>query len=183
MIVFAFATAAGAQSLADLARQERERKKNVESKITLTNDSVRPAPARAPAAQTPAATPSAVPPLSAPASAATEVKSDAKPDKAAAADKPVRDEKYWRGAFKQAREDLSRAETQVKAQELRLSQAHKDLLLRSDIYNKEQTVAAEINAANTALDAARVSVEQSKQKISALEEELRRSGGPAGWAR
>jgi hypothetical protein len=56
-------------------------------------------------------------------------------------------------------------------------------LSRSDIHNKENTLGPEISDGQKQLEDVRNQVEQAKQKISDLEDELHRAGGPAGWAR
>lgn len=166
---FALAATLQAQGLADLARKERARQSNVESTRTLNNESVTagpltPSPAKAQTPATPAAAPA-----------------EAKP--AGPTDSQGRNEKYWRDAFTQARGDLSRAQAEAKAAEIRLNQANKDYLQRSDIFNKEQQIGDEIKAADTELKAARTRITAAEGKIASLEDELRRSGGPAGWAR
>jgi hypothetical protein len=178
-IFLIFAMTAPAQTLGEYARQQREKKANTGSTVTYTNDSLRPPPAP-PADASPATAPATT-------AAAPEAKPEAKgaaaETKPEAGQKPVRDEKYWRNLFAEARQDLARAENQVKVQQLRLNQAQKELLQRSDVYNKEQTIGDEIKEATAALEAAQKDVAQTKLKISTLEEDLRRSGSPAGWAR
>jgi chromosome segregation ATPase len=48
---------------------------------------------------------------------------------------------------------------------------------------KEQYSRAEVNEKDTKIAAKKQEVEQLKQKLSSMEDELRRSGGDIGWAR
>jgi hypothetical protein len=72
---------------------------------------------------------------------------------------------------------------EVKVAEGKVTQGGRDLLQRGDLFNKEQLVAAEIIAANADLKIAQQNAQAARDKLAQLEEELRRSGGPAGWAR
>ena len=60
--------------------------------------------------------------------------------------------------------------------------AHR-LLQLSSFYNREYRLGPELTAAQNELEAAKKDAEQANKKVSDLEDELRRSGGPAGWAR
>lgn len=152
-----FAVTCSAQSLADAARRERERQRQLESKAVYSNEGAEKKPAVVPAATVP---PKPVVPAV-----------------------PVRDEKYWRDAFQKARENAKRADDKVRLLELKVNQLSMQLLNRSDIYNREYRIGPEIGKAQAELDAARKEAAAAKQKIADLEEDLRRSGGPPGWAR
>ena len=101
----------------------------------------------------------------------------------AVTDNKGRDEKYWRTTFQKARDDLKRAEARVEILDLRVKDLNTQLLRRSDMYNRENRLGPEIAAAQKDLEDARKEAEQAKKKITDLEDELRRSGGPAGWGR
>jgi hypothetical protein len=159
----ALADLAGAQTVADVARQERERRQKTKSTIVITNSSLKPATPPQPAEET---------------AAAPEEKKEAAQPVA-----PGRDEKWWREAFSEARANVRRAEDQIRVLEIDLNRAKQDYLQRSDIYNRENRLNAEIAQINQKIDAARKDAEGARQRISQLEEELRRSGAPAGWAR
>ena len=156
-----------AQGLADVARHERVRKQNVDSKITVTTDTLKPGAAGTltkPIQQSQAAT---LHP----------------PQPTGPTDRQGRDEKYWRAAFAAARQELARAEMEAKVAEGRVTQANRDLLQRSNVFNNDQIAVVDINAANANLKAAKQNAQTARATIIRLEEELRRSGGPAGWAR
>jgi hypothetical protein len=159
---FVFCALLSGQSIADVARKERERQKQVQSKVTVTSRATTTGAASTPATAA----------VSAPAGKGVEV-----------TDNKGRDEKYWRTAFQKAREDAKRADDRVLALELKLKDLNMQFLNRSDIYNKENQLGPLITTAQKDLDQARITAAQAKQQISDLEEELRRSGGLAGWAR
>lgn len=160
---------AHAQSLVDVARQERARQEKVESRIVITNSTLKPG---FPGADKPAAQADQPP------------SPDEKPAETAA--KPAgdgRDEKWWRQAFQVARDNLKRAEDQLVVLQLDLNRANRDYLQRSDIYNRENRLNAEISQIKSRMEAATKDAEQARQRITELEEELRRANAPAGWAR
>jgi hypothetical protein len=163
-----FAIAASAQTIADVARAERERRKVVRSgKISITSTETTASSVGTPAPQT-ATTPSGTPAPATPG----EFK-----------DNKGRDEKSWRAIFQQARADAKRAEDRVAIVDLKIKQLNTDMLQYSSFYNRENRLGPELTAAQKELEEARAAAELAKKKISDLEEELRRSGGPAGWAR
>jgi hypothetical protein len=175
LLLLTFTFEASAQTIADIARRERARQKQVQSRNrgTYTN-STTPAPA--------------TPPRPSESSPAAEA-ADEKPQEAAAkppagpVDNQGRDEKYWRDAFEKARTDLRRAEENVQIQEARVKDLNTQLLRQSDIYNRENVLGPQITAAQKDLETARKDADQARNKVSNLEEELRGSGGLAGWAR
>ena len=144
------------QSVADVARQERERQKTGRSKIIVSGTGTVPARTSTPAA-----------------ASSDSVWTDNK----------GHDEKYWRAAFQKARDNARRADARAETLELKIKQLNTQILQRSDIYNRENTLGTEVAAAQKELEDARREAEQAKKTIADLEEELRRSGGPPGWAR
>jgi chromosome segregation ATPase len=176
VLLLACALASPAQTLADAARKERARQKQSQlqkqNKGTYTNATatVTSAPAK---------------PAGAGANAAPEVKAETEtpPKPAGPVDNRGRNEKYWRDAFENARNELRRAEEEVQIQEARVKDLNTQLLRQSDVYNRENVIGAQITEAQKALNTAKTKVEQAKNKVSNLEEELRSSGGLPGWAR
>ncbi len=167
-----FAVEAPAQSVADLARQERARKAGAEAKIKVTNDTLTVSQTAQPPAETKpvaAESPKPVAPAAVKATGPTDSKG--------------RDEKWWRAAFTDARAELKRSEDQIKLLQLKLNQSHLDYLQKSDLYSRELRLAAEMNALNAEMDAEQRKAENAQKKIEDLEEELRHSGGLPGWAR
>ena len=78
---------------------------------------------------------------------------------------------------------MKRAEEKAQLLDLRVKDLNSQLLNRSDIYNRENQLGPQITAAQMQLEDARVEAEQAKKKVTDLEDELRRAGGPPGWAR
>ncbi len=183
LLICSLAGAAQAQSLADAARKERDRQRTVQSKAVYSNESAK---ASIPAVPAP---PSAESTTSSPASATSisNATADRKPEETAAPTGPTdskgRDEKAWKATFSEARQELKRNEEKLQLAELKIRELNTQLLRQSDMYNRENRVSAELRAANETIETARRDVERSKQKIADLETELRRSGGPPGWAR
>ncbi len=172
--LFLIARPVPAQSVADLARRERERRKELAGKVYTNLD-----------------LPTATAPT--PATPAGEVKAgEAKPDEVSAqqpaarpagpTDNKGRDEKYWRSAFQAARDAVKSAEDDARIAELKVNDLNKQLMTQTGLYNREYRLAGDIEAAKTALDQSRLNVGRAKQKIADLEEELRRSNGLPGWA-
>lgn len=155
-----FALDCSAQSVvADAARQERERQKGLHSTITVTGV----------AASTAVSTAGTVP---SPVVKPFELK-----------DNNGHDEKYWRKLFDDARAELKRAEDRVQLLDTKVKGLNTEYLTRSDIYDRENQLGPKITENERQLDDARKDVEKANQKISDLEDELHKAGGPPGWAR
>jgi chromosome segregation ATPase len=172
-LLFVFCVQAQAQSIADAARQERERQKSLHSAIVITNENLKELSPSSPSNKensTPAATP------------ATAAKKD-ESDSGILKDNKGRDEKYWRETFATARQDLKRAQDVAEVLQLKINDLNTALLRQDDMYNKENILGPQITAAKAQLDDAQKQVAAAQQKISDLEDELRQSGGPPGWAR
>jgi hypothetical protein len=165
-LVLTFALDCFSQSIADIARQERERQRTSKSKVAVIGWGTTASTVKTPSAN-----------------AATAAEAPTGPKPLTITDNKGRDEKFWRTAFQNAREDVKRAEARVEILDLRLKGLNTQLLQQSDIYNRENRIGAETTAAQQALEQARKDLEQAKKKVIDLEDELRRSGGPAGWAR
>jgi hypothetical protein len=166
-------------SLGDAARQERARQKASTGNIKITNDTLGTSAALPPEAED-------AKPESADGKTAdgkdvkAEGKTDAKPE--AKVEGPA-DEASWRAVFKQARDDVKRAEDRSQLAQLELNKLNMDLMNRSDIFNKENQLNPLIDAKNKELAAAEKAVVDARAKVTQLEDELRRSGAPIGWSR
>jgi hypothetical protein len=156
------------QSIADIAKRERERQKAAQSKVVVTSNE--------PAATAPAKTPSST-------SAPTQAETSAAPKSTGPTDNKGHDEKYWRTQFEKARTDAKRAQDRLVLLDLRVKDLNTQLLRQSDVYNRENRIGPEITAAQKELDDARKEAAAAQQKVTDLEDELRKSGGQAGWAR
>jgi len=171
---------ARAQSLSEVARQERERRsQQADGGRTITTETV--AAPRPGSSLTVAGVPR-------PAEPAGE--EDAGPEPAGAAAPaeeavPARgdDEAAWRARFAEAREEIARADARLALSEQELADLNNQLLTRSDIYNREYQLGPMIVARQAEIDAGRQQVAEANQALERLSTELRRAGLPAGWGR
>jgi predicted RNase H-like nuclease (RuvC/YqgF family) len=172
------AGSAFAQSLGELARQERAKKNQQAPKggKVYTNSDI-PAPALAGA-----------PPAEAAAEPAADQKEAAKPgtegSKAAAGEKtPEELEKEYRDKFAKLREaqDLDERKLDVMQRELNLMQTQ----YSSDpnVTLQQELTRDNINKRTADIETQKAAVDKAKQAVTDLEEELRAKSLPAGWAR
>lgn len=172
------APAARAQSLADLAKKEEDRRKAVPAATKVyTNKDLSPVPAGSPPPPVPATpAPSDVP--------AKGADGDAKGDsKSAAADKgPVKDQAYWSGRLKTLQDALSRDQNYADAMQTRINALTTDFVNRDD---PAQRAVVEQNRQKSVAELANLnkSVQDNKKAIADLLEEARRAGVPPGWLR
>lgn len=189
-VVLVCAATASAQSLADVARQEAERRKAVTSPGKVyTNDALRPEPAQpgtAPPAQTTPlaavaqpATPSA-PSAGAPAPPKPAAPEPTAPEPAAGAVRNT--EADWRARIAAARDGLSRARIFAEALQTRINVLSADYANRDDPAQRE-VVAADRQRALAELDRVKQEIEQHQKAMTIIRDEARRAGVPAGWVR
>lgn len=177
-VSFVFALNCFGQSVADIARRERERQKATKSRVTIiAGRAVSGTLAQAPTPAAAAANTSAST-APAPALVITPAVKPVEPR-----DKNGRDEKYWRDTFQKARADARRADDAVTLLDLRVRDLNVQYLRQGDVYNRENLIGSEINSAQKELEDARKQADQAKQRLIDLEDELRKAGGPPGWAR
>jgi hypothetical protein len=160
-----------AQSLADVAKKEEERRKKVPAPAKVyTNKDLSPTPsAPPPAAGTPTTPPAA-----------------GKDDKAAPdKDKekePAKDQAYWSGRLKVLQTQLDRDSTFADALQSKINALTTDFSARDDpaqravIERDRQKSIAEQNRLQKA-------IADDKKAIADLQEEARRAGVPPGWLR
>ena len=158
-----------AQTVADLARKEKARQQsNTTKTLVITNDNLKSSPPESPGDAKPAAV---TPPTTL-----------VIPDPSAGTTTPGgRDEKWWRDQFGKTREEIQRLEKEIPVLENNVKTANFEFLTRS--YDPDGRGRKAIDAANLALEQAKGDLGKSQQRLAQLEEDLRRGGGPAGWAR
>ena len=162
------------QSLPDFARQERARREAnpVESIRVYTNENLprgpRPGPGDAVQVTGTPAPADSVP---------TEEATDARPGST-----PVTEDE-WRSAFAEIRQEIERAGNALRLLELQRSELNREFLTRDDIYNKEGQLRPIIEAKEAELDAGQARLAAATEALRDLQEQLRRSGKPAGWGR
>jgi hypothetical protein len=163
------------QTLADVAKKEEERRKNVkESGKTYTNKDLGSLPpgtaAPPPAAQPPAATANDA--------AAAKDKEAEKPGEK----EPVKDQAYWAGRMKELQTQVQRDQTYVDALQTRVNSLATDFINRDDPAQRG-VLSSERQKALSELDRLKKQIEAGKKAIADLEEEARRANVPPGWLR
>lgn len=174
------ATALHGQSVVDLARTARARTQEGKEGKVFTNENVAtsiPAPAAPSAPETPRAAGQPVAPTAPAAGGAATT--PAQPTEPSQADL----EKEYRGKFAKLREEMSFEEQKLDVMQRELN------LMQTQFYaNPQDTLTQEytrsnINQRMQEIEQQKGKVEKAKQAVADLEEELRRKGLPAGWAR
>lgn len=193
--ILAGAAVASAQSLADVARKESDRREVVKgSGKTYTNSDLKavPQPKDTPADLAVADQPDAAKPASAddakPAdavpdaaggSAASSAKPDAPKDDAA---KDTHDQAWWSKRMADLKEQLERDQTFRDALQNRIDALSTDFVNRDDPAQRN-VISNDRQKALTELERVKKAIEEGRKAIPALEEEARREGVPAGWLR
>jgi hypothetical protein len=177
----AFAPQVRAQSLADVAKKEEERRKSVTAPAKVyTNKDLNPVPAGSP------------PPAPAKAGESRAKDKDKEADTDAkgkgskapeAGDKTaVKDQAYWAARYKALQDALLRDQNYADAMQTRINSLNADFVNRDDpaqravIERDRQKALAELGRLKT-------SVLETRKAIADLEEEARRAGVPPGWMR
>jgi C4-dicarboxylate-specific signal transduction histidine kinase len=173
--VLAGATALSAQSLADVARKEAERRKQVkESSRVYTNADV-----KASGLLTTASSQMTAPAPEPPATTDTE---GAPSPAAAAVAEPKKDEAHWRQRMADARERQRRLELFADSLQSRINALTTDFVNRDDPAQREM-VAQQRRDALAELDRVNDELADARKAMADIEEEARRAGVPPGWLR
>lgn len=110
---------------------------------------------------------------------AQRLESPDQPDAADAGSK--KDEKYWRERMAAARSDLSRTQLYAESMQTRINS------LKTDVFNLDYPARGvaekNLNASLAELERLKKDVEAKTKAITAIEDEARRAGVPAGWVR
>jgi predicted RNase H-like nuclease (RuvC/YqgF family) len=160
----------GSDPVADAARKAREDKKNAaKPKKVYTDDDVKPA-ASAATGNTGAA------------AGATGTTGQQKAGDAAEA-QDANGEAAWRKRFKEQRDKISKAETELDILERELQKSQTEYYPDPQKALTEQNTRKEINDKTAKIDAKKQEIAQLKQGLDDLEDQLRKSGGDPGWAR
>jgi hypothetical protein len=170
-----------AQSLADVAKKEADRRKTVlEPAKVYTNKDLSPVP---PGSPPPPATPA---PDASAKTGDADKKGDDKGEKAEKSEKgekePVKDQAYWSGRLKALKDKLARDKDYADAMQTRINSLTTDFVNRDDpaqrsvIEQNRNKSIAELGRLNT-------SVKDTQKAIDDLLEEARRAGVPPGWLR
>jgi hypothetical protein len=185
VLLMAGAGWAQAQSLADVARAEADRRKAVVAPGKVyTNDDLRPdftRPAPPPPAPGAAADPhGSGAPAAAPADAAQPA-SGAAPA-ADAPGGPMRDQAYWSARMSEARAKVDRSQAFAQALQNRIDMLWTDFVNRGDPV-QQRAIEQDRNRALAELENVKREIDTNIRAVAAAEEEARRAGVPAGWLR
>lgn len=166
--------------VADAARKAREAKKEApKPKKVYTDDDVK-ASAPEPATTTAAA------PVDANEKAATKTGQAAGDAVKAKDDSPKEDpngEAAWRKRFQAQRDKIAKAQKELDVLGRELEKAQVEYYPDPQKAMTQQNNRADVNAINAKIDAKKNELEQLRQGLSDLEDQLRKSGGDSGWAR
>lgn len=162
--------------VAEAARKAREQKKTEpKPKKVYTDDDFRSAPAAASSEKAPAAAKGG-------AEGAAEATQAAKGEKKEGA--PAEDEETkWRKRFKEMHSKIAQAEEELSILQRELDKGQVQYYTSPQKALAEQNTRKEINEKTSKIDAKKKEIEQLKQNLSDMEDELRKSGGDIGWAR
>ena len=156
----------GSDPVADAARKAREDKKNAaKPKKVYTDDDVKPAA-----------------PSGASGAAATGAAGPQKTDDGEAKEDP-NGEKAWRKRFKEQRDKLAKAETELDVLQRESQKSQLEYYPDPQKALSEQNTRKDVNDKLAKIAAKQQEIAQLKQGLEDLEEQLRKSHGDPGWAR
>lgn len=168
-----FAAPLRAQSLAEVAKKEEDRRKGKKSAPkTYTNNDLKPVPLGTPPAGAPDASGQS-------ASTTADAADTAAP---AAAPTEVKDRAYWSKRMQAARAKLETDRLLADALQSRINALTMDFINRDDPAQRGK-VATEREKALAELDRMKVAIAADEKAVPDIEEEARRSGAPPGWLR
>jgi hypothetical protein len=163
----------GAQTLADVAKKEEERRKTIrEPAKVYTNKDLTAAPPGSPQ-------PVPVPATAGDAAKGDDKDKDAKPKDAK---EPVKDQAYWSGRMKALQSKLDQDQTFAEAMQTRVNSLITDFINRDDPAQKA-VIAQNRDKAIAELARLTQAVQDEKKAIADFQEEARRAGVPPGWLR
>jgi hypothetical protein len=165
---------AGAQSLAEIAKKEEARRKEVKAagKVYTNTD------LRRDITSTPAT--NATPAQPAPSTQVPQINLPA--GKVEGEETEVRDEKYWRERMTTARATLERTRIFADALQSRINALATDFVNRDDPAQRAQ-LELERQRAIAELDRVKKEIAEQTKAIADIEEEARKAGVPPGWLR
>lgn len=172
LLAAGWAAAAGAQSLADVARKEESRRKQiVKPARVLTNKDLKPSEFPIPQAGS-----------DQPAAPAADAPKPNEQKPAAEEDQQARDEQAWRDRMAKARADLEHSEMYLDALQSKINSLWADFTSRDDPAQRA-VIESDRKKALAEFDRVKQQVEDQKKAIDDLEEEARKAGVPPGWLR
>jgi len=180
VLTLALAAVVQAQSLADVARKEQQRRKEIArpAKLYTNKDlgQVEPAPAA------PASSAAGAPGSPAPAAGEAVAKPADGPPEPTDEEKRAADEAMWRGRMAEARSQLERSKMFAEALQTRVNSLWADFTARDDPMQRAQ-LESERKKTLAELERINGEIETQTKGLADLEEEARRAGVPPGWLR
>jgi hypothetical protein len=172
--------------VADAARKAREAKKDApKPKRVITDDDLKTsgprsdvAPASAPVDATGATTATAGQAAGGPAKAGDSAKTGD-----ATKDEDPNGEKAWRARFRDMHDKIAKAERELDILSRELEKAQVEYYPDPQKAMTQQNTRGDIKEKQAKIDAKKKELDQLRQALSDLEDELRKSGGDPGWAR
>ena len=172
VILVAVVGTARAQSLADVARKEEARRKDVKKPSrVITNKDLKPSDNVAPPAPADGQAP-------APAADNADKTDDGQPK----AEAPASDEQVWRQKMADARTALERSQMHLDALQNRIDGLWAQFTAH-DNYVERERIEADRKKALAEYDRVKAEIEDQKKAITDLEEQARRANVPPGWLR
>ena len=175
-----------AQSLADVAKQEEERRKAIKQPAkVLTNKDLAPVPPSSQATAPVDVAGGAEPTQTSSDTAIDKDKGKDKKDQPAAAasqEEPVKDQAYWSGRSKMLQTQLDRDQTYVDALQSRINVLTTDFVNRDDPVQRA-LIANDRQKALDELNRLKQQIQDDQKAIADLQEDARRAGVPPGWLR
>jgi hypothetical protein len=172
LFVAGWAATASAQSLADVARKEEARRKQVAKPArVLTNKDLKPSEIPIPAAGSEQA-----------ATAGDAAKPDGQKPADETPDQQARDEQTWRDRMAKARADLEHSEMYLDALQSKINALWADFTSRDDPAQRA-AIETDRKKALAEFDRVKQEVQDRRKAIDDLEEEARKAGVPPGWLR
>jgi len=175
MLVGVFSSFCPAQSLGELARQEKEkRNKGAKASRVYSNEDISSGTSSASPAPFNSSSASSLGP-SAPSSALSAAQG---PDSA----KPKEDpERLWSKKFMDAKKKLQEAQNKTQVLQSRFNDLNLQLLRQGDIYDREHLLGPMLAQVQQQMAQNKADIQTAEQELENLREELRKSGNPVSW--
>jgi hypothetical protein len=153
------------QSLADLAKKEREKQQGKPKKVYTNDDLTKYEDQRSSTAATPAGP-----------SSSTD-----KSAKAALSEPDDSSERAWSKRFIEAKARVQDSKSKADALQLKLNDLNMKLLRQSDVFDRENVYGPLIAQAKQQIEENKTESAAAQQALEDLRDELRKSGNPVSW--
>ena len=154
------------QSLADLAKKEREKQQGKSKKVYTNDDLNKYENLQSSVPATPTAQPS---------------DTTSKSAKSALTGPDDSSERAWSKRFIEAKARVQESKTNAEALQTKLNDLNMKLLRQSDVFDRENVYAPLIAQAKQQIEANKTEAVAAQQALEDLRDELRKSGNPASW--